>query len=177
MTGGPGRGPGPRSFCPTVREQRMSDVTKETQLLVIGGGPGGYPAALHAADKGIKPIIVDEGQKLGGVCTNRGCIPSKALLHVAKLINEAKEAEDWGISFGAPKFDLPKIQAFVQQKVVGKLTGGIGMLCKGRGVDVIGNTRATFIDANTVKLEGATTGTIKFQNAVIATGSLPTIPK
>jgi dihydrolipoamide dehydrogenase len=155
----------------------MSEVSKETQLLVIGGGPGGYPAALHAADKGIKPILVDEGQKLGGVCTNRGCIPSKALLHVAKLINEAKEAEEWGISFGAPKFDLPKIQTFVQQKVVGKLTGGIGMLCKGRGVEVITNTRATFTDANTVRLEGATTGTIKFQNAVIATGSIPTIPK
>src|SRR5436305_9076912 len=155
----------------------MSEVSKETQLLVIGGGPGGYPAALHAADKGIKPILVDEGPKLGGVCTNRGCIPSKALLHIAKLINEAKEAEDWGISFGAPKFDLAKMQAFVQQKVVGKLTGGIGMLCKGRGVDVITNTRAIFTDANTVKLEGATSGTIKFQNAVIATGSLPTIPK
>jgi dihydrolipoamide dehydrogenase len=155
----------------------MSDVTKETQLLIIGGGPGGYPAALHAADKGIKPILVDEGQKLGGVCTNRGCIPSKALLHIAKLINEAKEAEDWGIAFGPPKFDLAKMQAFVQQKVVGKLTGGIGMLCKGRGVEVISNTRAAFVDANTVKLEGATTGTIKFQNAVIATGSVPTIPK
>jgi pyruvate/2-oxoglutarate dehydrogenase complex dihydrolipoamide dehydrogenase (E3) component len=86
------------------------------QLLVIGGGPGGYPAALHAADHGIKPILVDEGPKLGGVCTNRGCIPSKALLHVAKLIEEAKEAAEWGVSFGSPKFDLPKLQSFVQQK-------------------------------------------------------------
>jgi dihydrolipoamide dehydrogenase len=155
----------------------MSDIAKETQLLVIGGGPGGYPAALHAADRGIKPILVDEGPKLGGVCTNRGCIPSKALLHVAKLIEEAKEAAEWGVSFGSPTFDLPKLQAFVQQKVVGKLTGGIGMLCKGRGVEVITGSRATFIDANTVKLEGATAGTIKFQNAVIATGSIPAIPK
>ena len=86
----------------------MSDVSKETQLLIIGGGPGGYPAALHAADHGIKSILVDEGPKLGGVCTNRGCIPSKALLHIAKLIDEAKEAEEWGVSFGAPKFDLAK---------------------------------------------------------------------
>ena len=84
----------------------MSDVSKETQLLVIGGGPGGYPAAIHAADHGLKPILVDEGPKLGGVCTNRGCIPSKALLHLAKLIEEAKEAADWGVSFGQPKFDL-----------------------------------------------------------------------
>lgn len=155
----------------------MSEVNRETQLLVIGGGPGGYPAALHAADRGVKPILVDDGPKLGGVCTNRGCIPSKALLHIAKLINEAKEAEDWGVSFGAPKFDLAKMQFFVQQKVVGKLTGGIGILCKGRGVEVISSTRATFVDANTVQLEGGTTGTIKFQNAVIATGSVPTIPK
>lgn len=155
----------------------MSEVTKETRLLVIGGGPGGYPAAIHAADHGLKPVLVDEGPKLGGVCTNRGCIPSKALLHLAKLIEEAKEAADWGVSFGPPKFDLPKIQAFVQQKVVGKLTGGIGMLCKGRGVEVITGTRATFTDANTVKLEGATTGTVRFENAVIATGSLPAMPK
>jgi dihydrolipoamide dehydrogenase len=155
----------------------MSDVNKETQLLVIGGGPGGYPAALHAADHGIKPLLVDEGPKLGGVCTNRGCIPSKALLHLAKLIEEAKEAEEWGVSFGPPKFDLAKMQTFVQQKVVGKLTGGIGMLCKGRGVEVISGTRASFIDANTVKLEGATTGTIRFKNAVIATGSIPSMPK
>jgi dihydrolipoamide dehydrogenase len=155
----------------------MSDIAKETQLLVIGGGPGGYPAALHAADRGVKPILVDEGPKLGGVCTNRGCIPSKALLHIAKLVEEAKEAAEWGVSFGSPTFDLPKLQAFVQQKVVGKLTGGIGMLCKGRGVEVITGSRATFVDANTVKLEGTTTGTIKFQNAVIATGSIPAIPK
>src|SRR5262245_59960569 len=155
----------------------MSDVTKETPLLVIGGGPGGYPAALHAADHGIKPILVDEGPKLGGVCTNRGCIPSKALLHIAKLVEEAKEAEEWGVSFGTPKFDVARIQAFVQQKVVGKLTGGIGLLCKGRGVEVISGTRATFVDVNTVQLEGATTGTIKFKNAVIATGSVPAMPK
>ncbi|HEX3151540.1 MAG TPA: dihydrolipoyl dehydrogenase [Gemmataceae bacterium] len=155
----------------------MSEVSKETQLLIIGGGPGGYPAAIHAADHGLKPILVDEGPKLGGVCTNRGCIPSKALLHLAKLVEEAKEAAEWGVSFGTPKIDLAKMQAFVQQKVVGKLTGGIGMLCKGRGVEVITGSRASFIDANTVKLEGATTGTIKFQNAVIATGSVPAMPK
>ena len=155
----------------------MSDVTKETQLLVIGGGPGGYPAAIHAADHGLKPILVDEGPKLGGVCTNRGCIPSKALLHLAKLIEEAKEAADWGVTFSPPQFDLGKMQSFVQQKVVGKLTGGIGMLCKGRGVEVITGTRASFVDANSVKLEGATTGIVKFKHAVIATGSVPAMPK
>jgi dihydrolipoamide dehydrogenase len=155
----------------------MSEINKETKLLVIGGGPGGYPAAIHASDHGIPTILVDEGPRLGGVCSNRGCIPSKALLHLAKLIEEAKEAEEWGVSFGAPKFDLDKMRGFVQQKVVGKLTGGIGMLCKGRGIEVINNTRAIFLDDHTVKLEGGTTGTIKFEHAVIATGSVPAMPK
>ena len=133
----------------------MSDV-RETQLLVIGGGPGGYPAALHAADHGIKVTLVDEDPKLGGVCLNRGCIPSKALLHVAKLIREAHEAAEWGVAFGEPKFDLDKLRDFVQQKVVGKLTGGIAQLTKGRGVEVV-EGHATFTDANTVEVTGETT--------------------
>ncbi|HEV3437626.1 MAG TPA: FAD-dependent oxidoreductase, partial [Gemmata sp.] len=96
----------------------MSDA-RETQLLVIGGGPGGYPAALHAADHEIKVTLVDEDPKLGGVCLNRGCIPSKALLHTAKIIHEAHEMAEYGVSFGDPKIDLEKLRAFVQQKVVG----------------------------------------------------------
>ena len=153
----------------------MSDV-RETQLLVIGGGPGGYPAALHAADHGMKVTLVDEDPKLGGVCLNRGCIPSKALLHVAKLIREAHEAAEWGLSFGEPKVDLDKLRNFVQQKVVGKLTGGIGQLTKGRGVETV-KGRATFTDPNTVEVSGEQPQTIKFQNAIIATGSVPTVPK
>src|SRR4029079_13004004 len=102
----------------------MSDV-REVQLLIIGGGPGGYPAALHAADHGMTVTLVDEDPKLGGVCLNRGCIPSKALLHTAKISREAREMAEYGISFGQPKFDLDKLRTFVQQKVVGKLTGGI----------------------------------------------------
>jgi dihydrolipoamide dehydrogenase len=111
--------------------------TRDAQLLVIGGGPGGYPAALHAADHGMKVVLVDEDPKLGGVCLNRGCIPSKALLHVAKLVREAHAAADWGLTFGEPKIDLEKLRNFVQQKVVGKLTGGIAKLTKGRGVEVV----------------------------------------
>src|SRR3954447_15908808 len=114
----------------------MSDV-REVQLLVIGGGPGGYPAALHAADHGLQTLLVDEDPKLGGVCLNRGCIPSKALLHVAKVIREAHEAADCGVTFAEPKIDLEKLRAFVQQRVVGKLTAGIGQLTKGRGVEVV----------------------------------------
>ncbi|MFO0804862.1 MAG: dihydrolipoyl dehydrogenase [Gemmataceae bacterium] len=146
---------------------------KEVQLLVIGGGPGGYPAALHAADHGLQVTLVDEDAKLGGVCLNRGCIPSKALLHVAKLIREAHEAEEWGLSFGEPKLDLEKLRAFVQTKVVGKLTGGIAQLTKGRGVEVV-KGHATFIDANTVDVGGEQ---IHFKNCIIAAGSVPAVPK
>ncbi|AWM42048.1 Dihydrolipoyl dehydrogenase [Gemmata obscuriglobus] len=153
----------------------MSDV-RETALLVIGGGPGGYPAALHAADSGIKVTLVDEGAKLGGVCLNRGCIPSKALLHTAKIIREAHEMAAYGVTFGEPKLDLAKLRDFVQAKVVGKLTGGIGQLTKGRGVDVV-KGRAVFTSPNTVEVTGDQPQTIKFQNCIIATGSLPAIPK
>jgi len=153
----------------------MSDV-REVQLLVIGGGPGGYPAALHAADHGVQTLLVDEDPKLGGVCLNRGCIPSKALLHVAKLIHEAREAADWGLTFGEPKLDLPKLREFVQQKVVGKLTGGIAQLTKGRGVEVL-RGRATFEDANTVKVDGEKPARVRFKNCIVATGSLPAMPK
>jgi len=153
----------------------MSDA-REVQLLVIGGGPGGYPAALHAADHGMKVTLVDEDPRLGGVCLNRGCIPSKALLHVAKLIHETREAADWGLTFAEPKLDLDKLRAFVQQKVVGKLTGGIGQLTKGRGVEVV-RGHAAFTDPHTVQVTGEQPQTIRFANCIIATGSVPVIPK
>lgn len=153
----------------------MSDV-RETPLLVIGGGPGGYPAALHAADHGMKVTLVDEGAKLGGVCLNRGCIPSKALLHTAKIIREAHEMAAYGVTFGEPQLDLAKLRDFVQAKVVGKLTTGIGQLTKGRAVDVV-KGRAVFTAPNTVEVTGEQPQTIKFQNCIIATGSLPAIPK
>ncbi|MFM8273249.1 MAG: dihydrolipoyl dehydrogenase [Gemmata sp.] len=153
----------------------MADV-RETQLLVIGGGPGGYPAALHAADHGIQTVLVDEGAKLGGVCLNRGCIPSKALLHTAKIIREAHEMAQYGVSFGEPKVDLAKLRAFVQEKVVGRLTTGIGQLTKGRGVEAV-KGRAVFTSPNTIEVTGEQPQTIKFQHAIIATGSLPAVPK
>ncbi len=155
----------------------MAELNIETPLLIIGGGPGGYPAALAAADHGMKSVLVDSDPKLGGVCTSRGCIPSKALLHVAKLINETREAEEWGLTFAAPKLDLEKLRNFVQQKIVGKLTMGIAALCKGRGVEVYKGTKAIFENSNTVKLEGENTGKIKFEKAIVATGSVPAMPK
>jgi dihydrolipoamide dehydrogenase len=150
----------------------MADA-RTTQLLVIGAGPGGYPAALHAADHGMKVLLVDEGTKLGGVCLNRGCIPSKALLHAAKVIREAHEAAEIGLSFGEPKLDLDKLRNFVQTKVVGKLTGGIAMLCKGRGVDTL-TGHATFTGPNTAQV-GETP--VTFEKCIIATGGVPAMPK
>ena len=153
----------------------MADV-RDTDLLVIGGGPGGYPAALHAADHGVKVVLVDEDPKLGGVCLNRGCIPSKALLHVAKVIREAHEVADWGLTFAEPRLDLDKLRAYVQQKVVGKLTGGIGLLTKGRGVEVV-RGHATFTGPNEATITGDSPATVRFKNAIIATGSVPVVPK
>lgn len=150
--------------------------TRETQLLVIGGGPGGYPAALHAADHGLQVTLVDEDPKLGGVCLNRGCIPSKALLHAAKVIHEAKEAAEMGLGFPAPQIDLDKLRAYVQQKVVGKLTGGIAQLVKGRSVTAV-RGHAAFVDANTVEVTGDTPQTIRFQKCVVATGGVPAMPR
>jgi dihydrolipoamide dehydrogenase len=151
---------------------------RDVQLLVIGGGPGGYPAALHAADHGLKTLLVDRDPKLGGVCLNRGCIPSKALLHAAKVIKEAKHAADIGLTFGDPKLDLPKLREFVQNKVIGKLTGGIAQLCKARQAETL-RGHASFESPNSVvvKGEGGTETRVNFQHCIVATGSVPAVPK
>ncbi|MEX0703697.1 MAG: dihydrolipoyl dehydrogenase [Planctomycetales bacterium] len=147
------------------------------QLVVIGGGPGGYPAAFEAADHGMDVTIVNDDVRLGGVCALRGCIPSKALLHVAKLIQEAREAAEWGIAFGKPKIDLDKLRAF-KQGVVQKLTGGVQELCKARGVKHI-RARAIFRDSHTLELTGpdGDRSTLRFEHAIVATGSSPVVPK
>lgn len=147
------------------------------KVVVLGGGPGGYPAAFEAADHGMEVTLVDEEVKPGGVCLHRGCIPSKALLHVAKLIHEAQEAAEWGLSFGEPKIDLDKLRNF-KSGVVNKLTGGIEQLGKMRGVTML-RGRGTFIDSNTlsVDLHEGETKELKFDKAIIATGSSPAMPK
>lgn len=152
----------------------MADL--ETELVVLGGGPGGYPAAFEAADHGVKATLIDEGAKPGGVCLNRGCIPSKALLHVAKLINESKEAADWGLNFAKPKIDLNKLREF-KNNVIGKMAGGIGELCKLRGVTLV-QGRGTFLDAHTleVKKSDGKADQLRFKHAIIATGSVPAMP-
>ena len=152
----------------------MSTNTNSTQLAVIGGGPGGYPAAYLAADLGIQVTLIDLEAKPGGVCLYRGCIPSKTLLHVAKLLAEAREAADWGIGFSDPKIDIDKLRAG-KERVVQQLTGGLRQLVKQRDINYI-QGRANFLDARSLRIETVTgeEETLTFENAIVATGSRPT---
>jgi dihydrolipoamide dehydrogenase len=151
-------------------------MPQSTQLVVIGGGPGGYAAAFYAADLGMQVTLVDPEANPGGVCLYRGCIPSKALLHVADVVNEAKHAEKWGVSFAAPKIDVDKVRAF-KEKVVSQLTGGVGQVAKLRKITYL-QARAAFRDATTLDItfvdEAKGTDTLSFEHAIIATGSYPT---
>ena len=144
-----------------------------SKLVVIGGGPGGYPAAFLAADLGLEVTLVDQEQNPGGVCLYRGCIPSKALLHLAKLVEEAHEAAKWGVTFGAPLFDLAKIRAW-KESVVTTLTGGLGQLSKARKIAFV-QGRAKFRDAHTllIKKSDGTEETLAFDHAILAAGSSP----
>ena len=145
-----------------------------TQLVVIGGGPGGYAAAFYAADLGMEVTLVDMEKNPGGVCLYRGCIPSKALLHVAKLLHETKHSAAWGIEYSEPKINLDKLRDW-KQSVVNKLTGGLGVLVKQRKINYV-QGRATFVNASTLSVEGSDgkTSELTFQNAIVATGSRPT---
>jgi len=150
----------------------MADV----QVVVIGAGPGGYAAAFLAADLGLKTALVDPEINPGGVCVYRGCIPSKALLHVANLLAETRHAEAWGVSFGEPKIDLAKLRAF-KDNVVKRLTGGTGLLAKSRKVQYV-QGRGEMVDAHTLRVKLAAGGeqTLTFDHAIIATGSVPAVP-
>jgi dihydrolipoamide dehydrogenase len=146
------------------------------RVAVIGGGPGGYAAAFLAADLGMKVTLIDPEANPGGVCLYRGCIPSKALLHVAKLLDEAEQAKAWGIEYAAPKIDLAKLRGW-KEGVVTKLTGGLGQLSKQRKVTFI-QGKAAFVNATTLKVtKSAAAGeeTLTFDRIVIATGSRPTV--
>ncbi len=151
----------------------MVDKKMATQIAVIGGGPGGYAAAFLAADIGMTVTLIDPDRNPGGVCLYRGCIPSKALLHVAKLINEAAEAKDWGVHFENPKLDINRIREW-KDEVVEKLTGGVGQLSKQRKINHI-RGMAKFIDANTalIRKAGGGTESLTFEHAILASGSEP----
>mgnify|MGYP006277544943 CR=1 FL=1 len=140
------------------------------EVVVLGGGPGGYTAAFRAADLGKKTVLIEQHAALGGVCLNVGCIPSKALLHVAKVMTEAAELGAHGVSFGAPKVDLDKLRAW-KDSVIGKLTKGLGGLAKQRKVEVV-TGRGEFASANTIRVATANgTKTVSFDHCIIAAGS------
>jgi dihydrolipoamide dehydrogenase len=153
-----------------IFEVIMSEI--KTQLVVLGAGPGGYSAAFRAADLGIDTVVVDARETLGGVCLNVGCIPSKALLHVAKVIQEAKHLSSHGVSFGEPTFDLDKIRGW-KDSVVSQLTKGLGGMSKMRKVQHV-QGYGKFTSSNTLEVEGKDgKTTITFDNAIIAAGSEP----
>ncbi len=144
----------------------------KAQVVVLGAGPAGYSAAFRAADLGLETVLVERYSTLGGVCLNVGCIPSKALLHVAKVIEEAKSLADHGIVFGEPKTDINKIRSW-KEKVISQLTGGLGGMAKMRKVTVVSG-HGTFVDGNTLSVKGEDGDTtVKFDNAIIAAGSRP----
>ncbi len=151
-----------------------SDSKTPTKVAVLGAGPGGYAAAFYAADLGMEVTLVAEEKNPGGVCLYKGCIPSKALLHVAKVIDEARHAGEWGVTFSEPKVDIDKLRAY-KNRVVEKLTSGTGQVAKLRKVNYV-QGRATVVDAKTLRVKKGDGGeeTITSDYVILATGSHPT---
>src|SRR6267154_1175486 len=148
----------------------------KTEIVVVGAGPGGYAAAFYAADLGKKVILVERDKRLGGVCLNRGCIPSKALLHAAHTITSARESEHRGITFASPSIDPGKLRTW-KESILTKLAGGIAQLAKMRGVQVL-EGRGYFEDSETLRVEtGQGQQFISFEQAIIAVGSKSSMPK
>ena len=141
------------------------------KLVVLGGGPGGYAAAFFAADRGMDVTLIDAGKKPGGVCLHRGCIPSKALLHIAHLINETKEAKAWGVDFGEPKIDLDAVRNWKNQ-IIDTMATGLSQLCKQRKVEFVSG-KGIFKDSQTLEVDG---NIYSFDHCILATGSRPIQP-
>jgi dihydrolipoamide dehydrogenase len=144
----------------------------ETELIVLGGGPGGYAAAFHAADKGMQVALLDAGTKPGGTCLHVGCIPSKALLHVAKLITDTRDSAELGVQFEKPRIDVNGVRNH-WMNIVGKLANNLLSMCKMRNVEFV-QARATFLDSHTLQLDDGSKR--RFQHCVLATGSSPAQP-
>src|SRR5439155_3717230 len=148
----------------------------KVDIVVLGAGPGGYAAGVYAADKGRKVVLVEQDGRLGGVCLNRGCIPSKALLHATKMITEAGESAHRGITFGEPKVDVDKLRTW-KNSILEKLAGGIVSLAKSRGVEVI-NGRGYFENSKTLRVETKDGQKfLEFEKAIVAVGSKSAMPK
>ena len=167
ITASPAAPAGPK---PAVASGRKADV--ECRMVVIGAGPGGYSAAFRAADLGLDTVLVERYPDLGGVCLNVGCIPSKALLHAAAVIDEAAHAKDYGVEFDAPKIALDKLRAY-KDKVVGQLTKGLSGMAKQRKVRVVTGS-ATFLSPHELEVaDGKGTQVVRFEQCIIAAGSQP----
>ena len=150
----------------------MGDLVIEVDVAVIGGGPGGYSAAFRCAELGLETVVVDAGKRLGGACLWEGCIPSKALLHVAALIEDATRAREIGVEFGEPHVSLDPLRKWKAERVVGRLARGLASVAKTKGVEVIGG-RAVFESSRELRVEGDEPQKIRFKHAIVATGSLP----
>ena len=170
----------PSRPAPAPPPESKGEADLECDVLVLGAGPGGYSAAFRAADLGLKTVLVERYPRLGGVCLNVGCIPSKALLHTAAVMDAARALSAHGVAFGEPKLDLGKLRAF-RDKVVGKLTGGLASMAKMRKVTVLQGVGA-FLDSHRLSVESADgRKTVRFASAIIAAGSqaaqLPFLPE
>src|SRR5581483_2537852 len=150
----------------------MGDLVTEVDVAVIGGGPGGYTAAFRCAQLGLETVVIDAGKRLGGACLFEGCIPSKALLHVAAVLGEAERAREFGVDFGTPRISLDPLRKWKAERVVGKLARGLAAVAKARNVEVIGG-RAVFEDSRTLLVQGDEPQKVRFRHAIVATGSRP----
>jgi dihydrolipoamide dehydrogenase len=154
----------------------MGDLVREVDVAVVGGGPGGYSAAFRCAELGLETVVVDAGGRLGGACLFEGCIPSKALLHVAAVLGEAERAREFGVDFGEPRISLDPLRKWKSERVVGKLARGLAAVARGKQVDVIGG-RAVFEASQSLRVEGDEPQRVRFRHAIVATGSVPaTLP-
>ena len=151
----------------------MGDLVREVDVAVIGGGPGGYSAAFRCAELGLETVVVDAGKRLGGACLFEGCIPSKALLHVAAVLGEAERAREFGIDFGEPRISLDPLRKWKSERVIGKLARGLASVARGKNVDVVGG-HAVFEDARKLRVQGDEPQAIRFKHVIVATGSQPT---
>src|SRR5438874_11179360 len=154
----------------------MGDLVREVDVAVVGGGPGGYSAAFRCAELGLETVVIDVDKRLGGACLFEGCIPAKALLHVAAVLSEAERAKEFGVDFGEPRISLDPLRKWKSERVIGKLARGLAGVAKGKNVEVIGG-RATFEDSRSLRVTGDEPQKITFKHAIVATGSSPaTLP-
>ena len=153
----------------------MGDLVTEVDVAVLGGGPGGYSAAFRCAELGLEAVVVEASKRLGGACLYEGCIPSKALLHIAAVLGEAERAKEFGVDFGEARISLDPLRKWKTERVVGKLSRGLSSVAKAKGVHVIGG-RGAFEDSRSIRIGGDEPQVVRFKHAVIATGSLPAQP-